>query len=199
MCHPNCDCGRFMEIGNNVFMEYVRTENGFEFLQNKNIDHGSGLERFVAAANNDNDVFNIDVFAKCNKKLRRTFSGKKYFPIQSDTEVLGVDKLTQSFRVIADHLRGATFFIADGIYPGNKDQGYFVRRLMRRAIRHGRNLGITENFCKIIATEYINYHGEVYKELVDNKNKVLEVMEEEENQFSLTLQRYGEKRIRKNY
>ncbi len=199
-CHPNCDCGRFMEIGNNVFMEYVKTENGYEFLKNKNIDHGSGLERFVAAANNDNDIFNIDVFASAIKKLEE-LSGKKYNPIQSDTELLGVDKLTQSFRVIADHLRGATFFIADGIYPGNKDQGYFVRRLMRRAIRHGRNLGIQENFCKVIADFYINYHGELYTELVQNKNKVFEIMEEEENKFNQTLKN-GEKEfynIIKNY
>jgi alanyl-tRNA synthetase len=197
LCHPNCDCGRFMEIGNNVFMEYVRTDNGFEFLKNKNIDHGSGLERFVAAANNDNDVFNIDVFANAIKKLEE-LSGKKYNPIQSDTEVLGVDKLTQSFRVIADHLRGATFFIADGIYPGNKDQGYFVRRLMRRAIRHGRNLGISENFCKIIAEFYISYHGELYTELVENKNKVLEIMDEEENQFKKTLAN-GERELDKYF
>ncbi len=186
-CHPNCDCGRFMEIGNNVFMEYVKTENGFEFLKNKNIDHGSGLERFVAAANNDNDVFNIDVFANAIKKLEE-LSGKKYNPIQSDTEILGVDKLTQSFRVIVDHLRGATFFIADGIYPSNKDQGYFVRRLMRRAIRHGKNLGITENFTKVIAEFYINYHGELYTELVQNKQKVFDIMDEEENQFKKTLE-----------
>ena len=186
-CHPNCDCGRFMEIGNNVFMEYVKTENGFEFLKNKNIDHGSGLERFVAAANNDNDVFSIDVFANAIKKLEE-LSGKKYNPIQSDTEILGVDKLTQSFRVIADHLRGATFFIADGIYPSNKDQGYFVRRLMRRAIRHGKNLGITENFTKVIAEFYINYHGELYTELVQNKQKVFDIMDEEENQFKKTLE-----------
>ncbi len=185
-CHPNCDCGRFMEIGNNVFMEYVRTPNGYEFLKNKNVDFGGSLERMTAAAHNDNDMFNIDVFANAIKKLEE-LSGKKYNPIQSDTEILGVDKLTQSFRVIADHLRGATFFIADGIYPGNKDQGYFVRRLMRRAIRHGRNLGITENFCKVIAEFYISYHGELYTELVQNKNKVLEIMDEEENQFKKTL------------
>lgn len=199
-CHPNCDCGRFMEIGNNVFMEYVKTENGYEFLKNKNIDHGSGLERFVAAANNDNDVFNIDVFANAIKKLEE-LSGKKYNPIQSDTEVLGVDKLTQSFRVIADHLRGATFFIADGVYPGNKDQGYFVRRLLRRAIRFGKNLGINENFCKTIVEFYIEYHGDLYTELKQNKNKILEIMEEEENRFRLTLTN-GEKEffnIIKNY
>jgi alanyl-tRNA synthetase len=186
-----------MEIGNNVFMEYVKTENGFEFLKNKNIDHGSGLERFVAAANNDNDVFNIDVFANAIKKLEE-LSGKKYNPIQSDTEILGVDKLTQSFRVIADHLRGATFFIADGIVPSNKDQGYFVRRLMRRAIRHGKNLGITTNFCKVIAEFYINYHGELYTELVQNKQKVFDVMDEEENQFRKTLNN-GEKELEKYF
>ncbi len=195
MCHPNCDCGRFMEIGNNVFMEYVRTETGYEKLKQQNVDHGSGLERFAAAANNDNDVFKLDTFEVAIKRVEE-LSGKKYNPIADDTEILGADKITQSFRVIADHLRGATFFIADGIFPGNKDQGYFVRRLMRRAIRNGKNLGITENFCKHIAEIYINYFEDVYSELKDHKQKVFEVMEEEENQFRKTLSN-GEKELEK--
>jgi alanyl-tRNA synthetase len=185
-CHPNCDCGRFMEIGNNVFMEYVKTENGFEKLPAPNVDHGSGLERFVAAANNDNDVFNIDVFDSAKKKIEE-LSGKKYNPISDDKEILGVDKGTQAFRVILDHLRGATFFIADGIFPGNKDQGYFVRRLLRRAIRNGKNLGIEGNFCAKIAEVYINYFKEVYSELKENESKVYEIMTEEETKFNKTL------------
>jgi len=185
-CHPNCDCGRFMEIGNNVFMEYVRKGEGFEKLPAPNVDHGSGLERFVAAANNDNDVFNIDVFDNAKKKIEE-LSGQKYNPITDDKEILGVDKGTQAFRVILDHLRGATFFIADGVYPGNKDQGYFVRRLLRRAIRNGRNLGIKENFCAKIAEVYIDYFKNIYSELEENKQKVIDIMNEEETKFRKTL------------
>lgn len=128
-------------------------------------------------------------------------SGKKYSPIPDDKEILGVDKGTQAFRVILDHLRGATFFIADGIFPSNKDQGYFVRRLLRRAIRNGKNLGITENFCAKIADVYINYFQEIYPELKENKQKVFEIIDEEENKFNKTLQN-GEKEffnIIKNY
>ncbi len=185
-CHPNCDCGRFMEIGNNVFMEYVRKPEGFEKLSAPNVDHGSGLERFAAAANNDNDVFNLDIFDTAKIKIEE-LSGVKYNPILDDREILGVDKLTQSYRVILDHLRGATFFIADGVYPSNKDQGYFIRRLLRRAIRNGRNLGIKENFCAKIAEIYIAQYGDLYTELKENKQKVLGAMDEEENKFNKTL------------
>lgn len=186
-CHPNCDCGRFMEIGNNVFMEYVRkSETVYEKLPAPNVDHGSGLERFAAAANNDNDIFNLDIFDTAKLKIQE-LSGVKYDPKLDDTEILGADRLTQNYRVILDHLRGATFFIADGVYPGNKDQGYFVRRLMRRAIRNGRNLGIKQNFTKLIAEIYIEQHGDLYTELKENKQKVFDIMEEEENKFNKTL------------
>jgi len=187
-CHPNCDCGRFMEIGNNVFMEYVReSEEVFKKLPAPNVDHGSGLERFAAAANNDNDVFNLDVFQAAIKEVEK-IGGEKYNPIPDDTEILGVDRKTISFRIIADHIRGATFFIADGVYPTNKDQGYFIRRLLRRAIRSGRALGIKENFCSKIAKIYIEYFGEIYTELKLNEQKVYEVIDEEENKFRKTLE-----------
>jgi alanyl-tRNA synthetase len=187
-CHPNCDCGRFMEIGNNVFMEYVReSEEVFKKLPAPNVDHGSGLERFAAAANNDNDVFNLDVFQAAIKEVEK-IGGEKYNPIPDDTEILGVDRKTISFRIIADHIRGATFFIADGVYPTNKDQGYFIRRLLRKAIRSGRALGIKENFCSKIAKIYIEYFGEIYNELKINEQKVYEVINEEENKFRKTLE-----------
>jgi alanyl-tRNA synthetase len=187
-CHPNCDCGRFMEIGNNVFMEYVRESiETFKKLPAPNVDHGSGLERFAAAANNDNDVFNLDIFQAAISEVEKV-GGEKYNPIPDDTEILGVDRKTIAFRVIADHLRGATFFIADGVYPGNKDQSYFVRRLLRRAIRSGRALGIKENFCSKIAKIYIEYFKDIYSELKENENKVYEVIDEEENKFRKTLE-----------
>jgi alanyl-tRNA synthetase len=194
-CHVNCDCGRFMEIGNNVFMEYKKTENGFEKLPSPNVDFGAGLERMAAALNNDSDMFRIDVFAKVIETIEKQ-SGKKYNPIPDPNESLGVDKQTQAFRVILDHLRAATFLIADGIVPGNKDQNYFVRRLLRRAIRFGKNLGMEKNFCWQIAFTYIEIYKHHYIELNENREKIKQVLEEEENKFRKTIDS-GEKKLEK--
>jgi alanyl-tRNA synthetase len=121
-CHPNCDCGRFMEIGNNVFMQYIKSEGDtFADLPKRNVDFGGGLERITAATNHDPDVFKIDVFAEIIDLLE-TFSGKQY-----------ADPLYQrSFRIVADHMRAAVFMLADGVRPSNTAQGYVLRRLIRR-------------------------------------------------------------------
>jgi alanyl-tRNA synthetase len=190
-CHVNCDCGRFMEIGNNVFMEYVKTENGFEKLPAPNVDFGAGLERMAAAINNDSDMFKIDVFSDVIKTIEK-LSGQKYEPKADPTQVLGADKMTQSIRVILDHMRAATFLIGDGITPGNKDQNYFVRRLLRRAVRNGKNLGIKENFCKDVAATYIDVYRQHYKELEENREKILQAIDDEETKFNQTLKN-GEK------
>lgn len=187
-CHVNCDCGRFMEIGNNVFMEYKRTEAGFEKLPAPNVDFGAGLERIAAAVNNDPDMFRIDVFQEVIANIEN-LSGKKYNPIPDDKEFLGVDMLTQSFRVILDHMRAATFLIGDGVYPSNKDQGYFVRRLIRRAVRTGKKLGIEDNFTAEIAKVYIGLYKNDYPELETGKEKIVEVLEKEEVQFRTTLEK----------
>ncbi len=131
-CHPNCDCGRFIEIGNNVFMQYLKQEDGtFKELEHKNIDHGSGLERLVAATNDSADVFTIDVFQDIIKPLEQK-SGKEYSDVQYQA----------SFRIIADHLRAAETMIEEGILPSNTEQGYFTRRLIRRSIIHADKLGV---------------------------------------------------------
>lgn len=187
-CHVNCDCGRFMEIGNNVFMEYKKTDIGFEKLPAPNVDFGAGLERIAAAVNNDPDMFRIDVFQKVIEKIE-SLSGKKYNPIPNANEFLGVDMLTQSFRVILDHMRAATFLIGDGIYPSNKDQGYFVRRLVRRAVRTAKKLGIETNFTKDIAAVYVELYRNDYADLADNKDKTFEVLDKEETQFRNTLEK----------
>lgn len=129
-CHPNCDCGRFLEIGNNVFMTYKKEVDGsFSLLPQRNIDFGGGLERIAAASNNDPDIFNIDMFASIIKNIEIS-SGKKY-----------EGEFMSPMRVIADHLRAATFMIAQGTEPSNKLQGYFLRRLLRRAAVRARILG----------------------------------------------------------
>ncbi len=185
-CHVNCDCGRFMEIGNNVFMEYQKTESGFEKLKQQNVDFGGGLERMAAARSSDPDVFKIDLFDGVRNKLEGV-SGKKY---GETTEI------TYAFRVIMDHLRAATFLIGDGVVPSNKDQGYFTRRLIRRSIRYARNLEITTNFTKDIAESIIEVYKDAYPDLETNKEKILSEMEKEEKKFGATIQK-GTKELEK--
>lgn len=177
-CHVNCDCGRFLEIGNNVFMQYKKTGDDFFELPQKNVDHGSGLERYAAALRNDPDVFNIDVFDEPKKTLER-LSGKVY---GSDEQV------TYAYRVVLDHLRAAVFLVGDGVLPGNKDQMYFVRRLIRRAVRFARNLGITENVTAIIAASFIGVYKDEYKNLEESREHIIAELEKEEVKFRKTLE-----------
>ncbi|TSC79974.1 MAG: Alanine--tRNA ligase [Candidatus Peregrinibacteria bacterium Gr01-1014_25] len=183
-CHVNCDCGRFLEIGNNVFMEYKKTANGFEKLAQQNVDFGGGLERIAAALNDDPDVFFIDVFTPV-RELLQSLSGKTY---GSDEETM------RAFRVIMDHLRAATFLIADGAPPSNRDQGYFTRRLIRRAVRFANAIGIPTNFTSTIAKAYIAEYGKAYPALASQAESIALVLDQEEVQFRQTLQK-GEKEL----
>ncbi|MCX8513786.1 MAG: alanine--tRNA ligase-related protein [Candidatus Pacebacteria bacterium] len=181
-CDPNCDCGRFVEIGNNVFIQYKKTKNGMEELKQKNVDFGGGLERLTAATRDDADVFNLDVYDKA-KKIIEELSGLDYD---------GRDSVKQKYRVILDHIRAATFLIGDGVLPGNKDREYFVRRLIRRAVRYGRVLNINDNFTKDIAESFIDYYQYATEYIGNNgqKNKsiILEEIEKEEIKFRKTLE-----------
>ncbi len=177
-CHVNCDCGRFLEIGNNVFMQYRKTDSGFEKLPQPNVDFGGGLERIFAAVNNDPDVFRTEAFTSILEKLE-FLSGKTY---GSDEQV------TRSFRIIADHIRAATFIIGDprGVVPSNVGQGYVVRRLLRRAIREGLRFGM-KDFVAAIATRVIETFGDQYTELVTKKDLILSELWKEEEKFLKTL------------
>ncbi len=177
-CHPNCDCGRFLEIGNNVFMQYKKVANGFQELPQKNVDHGSGLERYACALRNDADIFNIDIFDKSRSYLEE-LSGKKY---EED------DKTIYAMRVVMDHLRAATFLIGDGVMPGNKDQMYFVRRLIRRSVRFARDLGVNQNFTSKVAETFIDVYKEEYKNLEEKREIILCELEKEEIKFRKTLE-----------
>lgn len=182
-CHPNCDCGRYMEIGNSVFMEYIRTEKGFEKLPKQNVDFGGGLERLSAAAINSPDVFKISVMWPIIEKLEQV-SGKKY------------DAHTNSMRVIADHLRAATFLAVDGVSPSNKEQGYVMRRLLRRAIRFAFELGIELNFLQDIVPVITDLYHEDYPEVAQNRDSALETLVKEEKVFRQTL-RKGVRELKK--
>lgn len=178
-CHVNCDCGRFMEIGNNVFMQYQRTEKGFEELPQRNVDFGGGLERLAAAVRNDSDVFNITLFDDMKKVVERV-SGKRYAEY--------VPEETKAFRVILDHLRAATFVIADAAIPSNKDQGYYTRRLIRRAVRYAHTLGIKENFSAEVAAATIATYAAAYPALVEKAEMIKAELDKEETKFKRTVE-----------
>ena len=176
-CHVNCDCGRFAEIGNNVFMQYKKTANGFELLPQKNVDFGGGLERLMIAVRDDSDMFKIDLFDSIRQKLEE-LSGKKYG--ENDSE-------TYAFRVCLDHLRAATFLVGDGVFPSNKDQGYYVRRLIRRSVRFAHNLGITNNFSQAVVLAVINEYKDAYPNLFEKQKEICEAINKEEEKFRRTL------------
>ncbi len=176
LCHPNCDCGRYMEIGNSVFMEYLKTETGFDKLPKQNVDFGGGLERISAAALGTTDVFKISILWPIIDKLE-SISGNKY------------DSHTASMRVIADHLRAATFLAVDGIVPSNKEQGYVMRRLVRRAIRFAFDLGIEQNFLEQVVPVIADLYKDDFPEVNASKAKVVEVLIKEEKVFRQTLRK----------
>lgn len=183
-CHPNCDCGRFMEIGNNVFMAYQKVAEGqFEPLAKPNIDHGSGLERIAAAALDDPDVFKISIMWPIIEKLQ-SLSGKSYLDH------------TESMRVIADHLRAATFLAVDGCVPSNKEQGYVMRRLLRRAIRYSFELGIEQNFLQEVVPVIADLYHNDFPEVAERRDEVIAVLVKEEKVFRQTL-RNGIKQMQK--
>jgi alanyl-tRNA synthetase len=176
-CHPNCDCGRFMEIGNSVFMEYKKKEDGsFEKLAQRNVDFGGGLERITAAVNKDADVFKINTLFAVITKIEE-LSSKKY-----------EDNIT-SFRIVADHIRGAAFMIGDSVLPSNTERGYFVRRLVRRAVRHADIIEMKEGALALLVEPLIAAYEGSYLELEDQKEEIEKNIQEEEERFRLTLKK----------
>ncbi|MFA5158115.1 MAG: alanine--tRNA ligase [Patescibacteria group bacterium] len=188
-CGPSCHCDKFVEIGNNVFMEYNKTADGkFEPLEQKNVDVGLGLERLAMFSQGKKDVFEIDTFEPVIKKIE-DLSGKSY---------QGNEK---AFRIIADHIRAAVFAIADGAFPSNKDRGYITRRLIRRAIIKGKQIGIEENFTAEIADTIC--HSEAMAEESqrsfaaaqdDIKNEIKKEIEKFDKTLALGLKIFEEKK-----
>ena len=176
-CHPNCDCGRFIEIGNSVFIQYIKSPDGsFALLPKQNVDFGGGLERMTAAAINNPDVFMIDLLQNVITQIE-TLSGKKY-----------MDNVTP-FRVVADHIRGAVFMISDGIYPSNTEQGYFVRRLLRRAVRYADMLGIPEGELRLLGKSVIDTYKTHYPKVAEHESDIIDTIHGEEVQFRKTLKK----------
>lgn len=182
-CHPNCDCGRYIELGNSVFMAYVKTKDGVAKLPKQNVDYGGGLERIAAANLDSPDVFKISVIWPIIEKLEK-LSGKSY------------DSHTNAMRVIADHLRAATFLAVDGVVPSNKTQGYVMRRLLRRAIRFAFELGVEQNFLEEVVPVIVDLYKADFAEVAKNETQVIEVLVKEEKAFRQTL-RGGVRQLKK--
>lgn len=176
LAHPASDSGQFMEMGNQVFMQYKRTEDGFEPLAKPNVDFGGGLERIASAAINSPDVFKISLLWPIIEELQK-ISGKKY------------ESHTESMRVIADHLRAATFLAVDGVVPSNKEQGYVMRRLLRRAIRFAFELGIEQNFLQDIVPIITALYKDDYPEVAEQSEEIVELLVKEEKVFRQTLRK----------
>jgi alanyl-tRNA synthetase len=175
-CHPNCDCGRFIELGNSVFMEYRRTATGFEPLPRRNVDYGGGLARIAAASCDTSDVFRIGLLWPIVEKLEE-LSGRTY------------EDETVAMRVIADHLKGATFLAVDGVRPGNKAQGYVLRRLIRRAVRFALGLGLEESFLPQVIPTVVGVYDVHYPEVKEHAEFVVAVLAKEEQAFRRTLRK----------
>ena len=184
LAHPASDGARFMEIGNQVFMQYRRKDDGtFEELKKKNVDFGGGLERITAASINSFDVFKISLMQPIISKLEE-LSGKSY------------DTNTDEMRIIADHLRGAYLLAAQGLTPSNKAQGYALRRLIRRAILRALDLGIADNFLPTIVPVIAGNYTELKDDILSHRNDALAVLEKEERAFRQTLNK-GLRELRK--
>jgi alanyl-tRNA synthetase len=209
-CHPNCDCGRFIEIWNNVFMEYNKTPGAtFEPLAQKNVDTGMGLERVVAVLQGKSTVFETENFVAILEEIQKIagvtyepsddvplhYSGSVGVGVVRDLETntsahIPQDLINRAMRIIADHVRTAVFMIGDarGITPSNVDQGYILRRLIRRAVRYGRQLGIDGFFTSKIAEKVIELFRDAYPELEKNRDRIIGELDAEEDKFMRTLQ-----------
>ncbi len=179
-CSPACSCGKYLEIWNDVFMQYNKTADGtFEPLSQKNVDTGMGLDRTIATLQGKKSVYDTDAFTGILSKIS-ALSGKGY---SDDPET------TRAFRIIADHVRCATFIMGDrrGVTPSNVDQGYVLRRLIRRAVRYALRLGIERMSLQHVAQAVIDQYKDVYPELGQNQSRIISELNLEEERFSRTI------------
>ncbi len=175
-CHVNCDCGRFIEIWNNVFMEYNGLGEGkYVPLAQKNVDTGMGLERVLTFLHGQSTVFDTDLF-------------KPALEIILSQVTVETNEQETKARIIVDHLRAGTFMVGDGVMPSNKERGYILRRLLRRAMVHGKILGLTGNWVEQIIKLYISQYSDAYPELLSGQDNILKVILEEEQKFGKTLE-----------
>lgn len=208
-CHANCECGRYVEIWNDVFMQYNKKSDGsYEPLKQQNVDTGMGLERVTAIMQGKPSHYETELFAPVKTKIaelagRSELAGRTEasYPEAKHTEVRHTEtseEHVRSVRIIADHLRAAVFILGDplGVSPSNTDQGYILRRLIRRAIRHGKMLGIQTNFTYELGEIFVQIYGEIYPELAKNRGRIIDELKREEEKFQKTLEQ-GLREMRK--
>jgi alanyl-tRNA synthetase len=180
-CNLNCDCGKYIEIGNNVFMEYLKENENLKPLQGHNVDFGGGLERISALIQKVDNIYEIDIYKPILEKIEElTMKCNK-------TDSLNTDKI-KSQRIIVDHIKASTLIVMDGIIPSSNQQGYILRRLIRRAVRHARKLEIRKLFTRDISSIAIDQFSEIYPELKRKKEAIVEIIEEEEIKFNKTIE-----------
>ncbi len=178
-CHPNCDCGRFIEIGNSVFMQFLKQEDGsFANLPKQNVDFGGGLERLGIATIDTADVFMLDVFDAARSVLEKR-TAMKY----GESE-----QTTRSMRIILDHMRAASFILAEGVTPANSEAGYVLRRLIRRAIREADRLGVKDAVLADVAESFAVVYADHYPHVAHAARKIREELVREEEKFRKTLE-----------
>ncbi|MBO5866512.1 MAG: alanine--tRNA ligase, partial [Clostridia bacterium] len=180
-CDPACDCGRYLEIWNNVFMQFYRNEDGsYSKLSQRNVDTGMGLERTLCTINGTPSVYDTDLFESAKAEIEK-LSGKTYGENADET---------RAFRIILDHMRTATFMLGDyrGVTPSNVDQGYILRRLIRRAVRFARQIGLPGGNLHKIAACYVEKYKDVYPELKINETKIYNELVKEEEKFGKALE-----------
>jgi alanyl-tRNA synthetase len=183
-CQPGCHCGKYLEIGNNVFMQYNKTAQGtFEPLKQRNIDVGLGLERILSVVLGTEDIYTTDLF----KPIAQRIQELRGHP--ANKTPLAPEQEQRLIRIVADHLRAVTFIIADGVTPSNVEQGYICRRLIRRAVRCGHELGIPGPFTAEVAQTVITRYGPIYLELEQWRETILTELTREEGRFGRTLAR----------
>lgn len=181
-CDPTCSCGKYLEIWNNVFMQYNKKQDGtYEPLKAPNVDTGLGLERVISLLQGKNNVYETELFADIIGKIKD----------------MSTEYNIESARIIADHLRASMFMIVDGVRPSNVEQGYVLRRLLRRVIRHMRKIGFDPNNINVLVEKFVDVLTEMYPEIPANKQTILEVIVEEKDKFLKTLE-HGEKEFEKN-
>lgn len=181
-CDPTCSCGKYLEIWNNVFMQYNKTKDGkYEPLKAPNVDTGLGLERVIGLLQGKSSVYDTELFADVIAKIKE----------------LSTNYNVPSARIIADHLRTSMFMIVDGVRPSNVEQGYVLRRLLRRVIRHMRKIGLNPDDITVLIDTFVKITTEMYPEIPANQDTIKEVVIEEKNKFMKTLE-HGEKEFSKN-
>ncbi len=182
-CKPGCDCDRYLEFWNHVFTQFDRDEEGnYGQLEHKNIDTGMGLERMACIMQDVDNIFEVDTIRHIISSIEKV----------ANVEYGKNAKTDVSIRIITDHIRAVSFLVADGVLPSNEGRGYVLRRLLRRAARHGKLLGIKENFLYKLVDEVIKVSGEAYPELVEKESYIKKVIRIEEEKFNETIDQGSE-------